>query len=79
MSQSVAALAQGFANFHPDVLVAGVILNRIASPRHEGMLRQALEKARINVIGACRAICAWNCRNAISGLVQAGEHPGLRN
>jgi cobyrinic acid a,c-diamide synthase len=77
MSQSVAALAQGFANFHPDVLVAGVILNRIASPRHEGMLRQALEEARINVIGAVPRDLRLELPQRHLGLVQAGEHPGL--
>lgn len=77
MSQSVAALAQGFANFHPDVFVAGVILNRIASARHEGMLRQALEKSRINVIGALPRDARLELPHRHLGLVQAGEHPEL--
>ncbi len=45
MAQSVAAIAQGFANFRPQVPVAGVVLNRVASDRHEMMLRQSLEEA----------------------------------
>ncbi|WP_394688554.1 cobyrinate a,c-diamide synthase [Hoeflea sp.] len=77
MSQSVAALAHGFANFHPDVFLAGVILNRVASARHEGMLRQALEKSRINVIGALPRDARLELPERHLGLVQAGEHPGL--
>jgi cobyrinic acid a,c-diamide synthase len=77
MSHSVAALAQGFANFHPDVLVAGVILNRVASARHEGMLRQALDRARINVVGALRRDARWNCRSAIWDWCRRMRHAGL--
>ncbi|WP_412049557.1 cobyrinate a,c-diamide synthase [Hoeflea sp. Naph1] len=77
MSHSVAAIAQGFANFHPDVLVAGVILNRVASPRHEGMLRQALDKARIAVLGALPRDERLNMPQRHLGLVQAGENTEL--
>ena len=77
MSHSVAALARGFANFHPDVLVPGVILNRVASPRHEGMLRQALEKMRIEVIGALPSIDKLSLPHRHLGLVQAGENAEL--
>ena len=77
MSHSVAALAHGFANFHPDVLVPGVILNRVASPRHEGMLRQALEKARIEVIGALPKDDKLVLPQRHLGLVQAAENARL--
>lgn len=77
MSHSVAALARGFANFHPDVLVAGVILNRVASPRHEGMLRQALEKQRIDVIGALPLADKLVLPQRHLGLVQAAENSEL--
>ena len=49
--QSIAALVQGFAFFRPDVEVAGVIVNRVATTRHERMLRLALEPLRIPVLG----------------------------
>lgn len=77
MSHSVAALAHGFCNFHPDVLVAGVILNQVASARHEGMLRQALERARIDVIGVLPRLETLNMPHRHLGLVQAGENPDL--
>src|SRR3546814_5057207 len=45
-SQSVAALVHGFRSFRPDVAIGGVILNRVASPRHETLLRRALAPLR---------------------------------
>lgn len=42
MSHSVAALVQGFATYDPRVRIAGVVLNRVGSPRHEAALREAL-------------------------------------
>jgi cobyrinic acid a,c-diamide synthase len=41
-ARSVAALALGFSRFDPDLRLAGVILNRVASKRHEALLREAL-------------------------------------
>jgi cobyrinic acid a,c-diamide synthase len=50
-SQSVAALVHGFATWRADVRVAGLILNRVATTRHEQMLRAALEPVSIPVLG----------------------------
>ena len=45
-SHSIAALLHGFATFDAQVRIAGVILNRVGSPRHEEVLRQACEQRR---------------------------------
>jgi cobyrinic acid a,c-diamide synthase len=50
-SQSVAPLVAGFANWRPGVKVAGLILNRVATIRHETMLRRALAETGIPVLG----------------------------
>lgn len=50
-SQSIAALAHGFASWRPDVTVAGLIVNRSASTRHEAMLRSALSALAIPLLG----------------------------
>lgn len=50
-SQSIAALAHGFATWRPDVSVAGLIVNRAASTRHETMLRSALSALPIPLLG----------------------------
>jgi cobyrinic acid a,c-diamide synthase len=51
-SQSVAALVSGFANWRKDVAVTGVILNRVATTRHEAMLGNALQQTGIPLLGA---------------------------
>ncbi len=50
-SQSVAALIHGFATWRPDVRIAGLILNRAASTRHEAMLRAAIAGLDIPLLG----------------------------
>src|SRR3546814_10432144 len=45
MGASVAALARGFAGFHPAVAVTGVVLNNVAGARHESLLRSACERS----------------------------------
>ncbi|CAN7316396.1 cobyrinate a,c-diamide synthase [Rhizobium rhizogenes] len=79
MSHSVAALVSGFANFRTDIRVAGVILNRVGSDRHEAMLRRALEAVRIPVAAVIRADKGLTLPERHLGLVQAGEHAGLED
>lgn len=43
MSRSVAALVKGYIEYDPDVKIAGVILNKVGSQRHDSMLRDALK------------------------------------
>lgn len=77
LSHSVAALVQGFARFDPNVMVAGVILNNVASARHEAMLRGALDRIGMDVFGVVRRNEALTLPERHLGLVQAGEHATL--
>jgi cobyrinic acid a,c-diamide synthase len=52
MARSVAALVSGFANFDPEVRIAGVVLNKVGSRWHEQILREALKPLSIPVVGA---------------------------
>lgn len=52
MAQSIAAIVLGFSTLRKDINVAGVILNRVASDRHEQMLRDALNALDIAYLGA---------------------------
>lgn len=52
MGESAAALALGFKTYDPDVNFAGVILNRLGSKNHEAMIREAMDKLHIPVLGA---------------------------
>lgn len=76
-AQSAAAVAHGFATYRPDVKVAGVILNRVASERHEILLREALGNR--NVLGALRQEEALGLPSRHLGLVQARENATLEN
>ncbi|MEJ8836542.1 cobyrinate a,c-diamide synthase [Ramlibacter sp. AN1133] len=53
MTRGIAPLVLGYQAFDPQVRIAGVILNRVGGPRHEGKLRAALEHyTGIPVLGA---------------------------
>lgn len=76
-AQSVAALVSGFASFRSDVSIAGVLLNKVGSARHEAMLRKALAPLGIPVAGALPRLTELVLPERHLGLVQAGEHTGL--
>lgn len=50
--RSAAALTLGMAAFDRAVRIGGVILNRVGSPRHESLLRDALAEVDVPVLGA---------------------------
>lgn len=77
MAQSIAPLVAGFAAHDSAVRLAGVILNRVGSPRHEAMLRRALAPLDIPVLGALFRDAELALPSRHLGLVQAGEHPEL--
>ncbi|MFV2114283.1 cobyrinate a,c-diamide synthase [Micromonospora sp. LOL_025] len=52
--QSVAALVHGFRSYDEQLWLGGVILNRVASSRHEELLREALDDIGVPVYGALR-------------------------
>lgn len=76
-AQSAAATALGFKCFDARLPFAGVILNRVASPRHERLVRRGMDMMGIKVLGALprRGDLALPERHL--GLVQAVEHPDL--
>jgi len=76
-AQSAAATALGFMKYMPDLPFGGVILNRVASPRHERLARLGMEQAGIKVLGMLprRGDLALPERHL--GLIQAIEHPDL--
>ena len=76
-AQSIAALVQGFARFREDVRVAGVIANRIGSPRHGRMISRALEAAGVPVIGLLPRAEDISVASRHLGLIQAEEDPDL--
>lgn len=77
-AQTAAAVAQGLARFRPGVHVAGVILNRIASPRHEALVRAGMAEAGLTVLGVLPKRTAIAMPERHLGLVQAEEQPALQ-
>jgi cobyrinic acid a,c-diamide synthase len=76
-AQSAAATALGFKHYNPDLPFAGVILNRVASPRHERLTRVGMEKAGITVLGSLPRRGDLKLPERHLGLIQAVEHPDL--
>src|SRR5215475_14686061 len=72
-AQTAAAVASGLRDFRKDVRIAGIVLNRVASPRHEDLVRRAMEGAGIAVLGALPRHAPIALRERHLGLVQAEE------
>ncbi|MER7839833.1 cobyrinate a,c-diamide synthase [Streptomyces sp. NPDC096040] len=75
-SRSVAALVHGFASWDPEVRVGGVILNKVASDRHEELLREALESSGVPVFGVLRRVAQVDTPSRHLGLVPVAERRG---
>lgn len=73
-SHSIAALLHGFSTFDTATRVAGVILNRVGSARHEQVLRQACEQAGVPVLGAIPRTAELELPTRYLGLVTAVEY-----
>ncbi len=76
-AQSAAATALGFRMYNPDLPFAGVILNRVASPRHERLTRLGMERAGLPVLGVLPRRGDLTLPERHLGLIQAVEHPDL--
>jgi cobyrinic acid a,c-diamide synthase len=73
-SHSIAALLHGFSTFDSATRIAGVILNRVGSPRHEQVLRQACEHTGVPVLGAIPRTAELELPTRYLGLVTAVEY-----
>ncbi|MDX2541072.1 cobyrinate a,c-diamide synthase [Streptomyces sp. WI04-05B] len=76
-ARSVAALVHGFVSWDPDVRIGGVILNKVASDRHEEMLREALDSVGVPVLGVLRRVPQVDVPSRHLGLVPVGERRGV--
>lgn len=76
-SQTAGAIAHGFATHDPAVRIGGVVLNQVASERHEAVVRPAIERLGLPVVGAIRRNPEISLPERHLGLVQAGEHTAL--
>ena len=72
-SRSVAALVHGFRTFDPSVHIGGVIFNKVGSPVHAALLREALEPLGVPVLGAVHRRPSLAVPSRHLGLVPAAE------
>ncbi len=81
VTRTAAAMVLGCQRLDPSVNIAGVILNHVSGPRHERVLREAVESTcGIPVLGALPRIP----KNSLLperhlGLVAPEEHPGRKS
>ncbi|WEG72743.1 cobyrinate a,c-diamide synthase [Vagococcus intermedius] len=77
-STSVAAIVKGFVEFDPDLNLAGVILNRIASDNHYGLVKASIERyTDIPVLGYLGKNAMVSLPSRQLGLVPEGEIDNL--
>ncbi len=74
-TRTMAAAVLGCMKFDPDVEIKGVILNRVAGPRHEKILRTSIEHyCDIPVLGAVPKLDWQNFPERHMGLIPTREH-----
>ena len=76
-AQSAAASALGFIKYNKSINVAGVILNFVASERHEFLIKKGMEQSGINVLGVIPRQKELLLPERHLGLVQAQEIDSL--
>ncbi len=80
LTRSVAALVNGVAGFDKRIHIGGVILNQVARPRHESILRQSIERyCDVPVLGLLPKSKAVEIPDRHLGLIPAGEQDKLQN
>ncbi len=78
ITRGVAPLLQGYRAFDPAVTIAGVILNKVAGPRHEGKLREVIAHYApdLPVLGAVHRRPSLHLAERHLGLIPANEAAG---
>ncbi len=67
----------GLQTLRPNLRIAGVLLNRVGSPRHQAIIAAALSRLDIPLLGALPRSATLTLPERHLGLVQAMEHPAL--
>jgi len=74
-TRTMAAVVLGCLKFDPDVQIKGIVLNRIAGPRHEDVLRKSIEyHCGVPVLGAIPKLKKQNFPERHMGLLPTQEH-----
>ena len=74
MTRGIAPLLLGYQSFNKNIIIAGVILNKVGGPRHEQKLRDVInEYTDIPVIGAVPRLKELNITERHLGLIPSNE------
>lgn len=73
-ARSIAATALGFVKFHHNSRIKGVILNKIASKKHEVLCRQALENTKLPILGVIPKNSEFSLESRHLGLIPTIEN-----
>ena len=76
-AETAAAVAAGCARYRDDIVVAGVILNRVGSARHAALIRPAFDRIGLPILGAIADDESVSLPERHLGLVQANETPDI--
>ena len=74
-SRTIGSSVLGMRAFAPDLDIAGVILNKVGSPRHADEVRRAVEGVGVPVIGVLPRDAGVSAPSRHLGLIPAGERP----
>ncbi|MDF2421664.1 MAG: cobyrinate a,c-diamide synthase [Nitrosopumilus sp.] len=77
-SRSIAATALGFLKFHRNSRIAGIILNKIGSKKHELLCKSALGQIKIPIIGVVPKNPLLDMPSRHLGLVSTSESKDLK-
>ena len=77
-SRSIAATALGFMKFHKNSYIAGIILNKIGSKKHELLCKTALEKIKIPIIAVIPKNLSLTMPSRHLGLISTLENKTLK-
>jgi cobyrinic acid a,c-diamide synthase len=78
LSRSVAAIVHGYRSFDPELVIAGLILNRVGSDRHAQVLTEALIPLGIPIVGILHRQDQIQIPDRHLGLVPAQELSDLQ-
>ena len=78
VARSIAATALGFAKFHRNSRIIGIILNKIGSKKHENMCRQALANLKVPILGSILKN-SESLESRHLGLIPVREQKSLQN
>lgn len=75
-AESIAAIVKGFESLDPELRLAGVILNRVGSDRHQHLLESAIKAhCQTPILGSLRRNDTFTIADRYLGLYMGSEQP----